>query len=164
MLALKEKDSSVTDMNSLVPGTDETFAQKAKRLSDEANKQMTIEYKTAYYNLMKKYYLNLELGMPLGFTIYPKQSTSAIPTKAKESTSAIPTKAKESTSAIPTEAKGGSLSFRERAELIRMRETLKALQKQNDAIEKSLDRQQKHLEKILNGVSKDNAQILRKIL
>jgi len=127
MLALKEKDSSVTGMNSLVPGTDETFAQKAKRLSDEANKQMTIEYKTAYYNLMKKYYQNLELGIPLGFTIYPKQSTSAIPTKAEESTSAIPSKAEESTSAIPSKAKGGSLSFRERAELIRMRETLKAL-------------------------------------
>jgi len=44
MLALKEKDSSVTNMNSLVPGTDETFAQKAKRLSDEAKKQMTTEY------------------------------------------------------------------------------------------------------------------------
>jgi len=54
---------------------------------------------------MKKYYQNLELGIPLGFTIYPKQSTRA----------------------IPTNAKGGSLSFRERAELIRMRETLKAL-------------------------------------
>lgn len=143
MLKFKETDPRVTGMDSPVPGGDgETFAQKAKRLSEEAYEKMAAEYQALSNNLGKKYYQNLELGMPLGFTIRPKQSTRAVIKKAK----------------------GGSLSFRERAELIRMRETLKALQKQNNAIEKSLDRQQKHLEKILDGASKDNAQILRKIL
>ena len=152
-IRIAEGDKNIT-LDSVVKGskTGETYQKYFEKIIEKQRKAYEEEYSSAVDKITSQYNLNKSNYIHPNWVTFSKKQTSSISDPG------------DIVHKVVAKAKGGQLTYAERAALIKLKASYKQMSDETKNIQKTIDRGQRQVERILDGLSKERYMVVKHML
>ena len=149
---LKQPELNITE-ESIKPGTGgKKYSEYYQELFDNERKAYEKEYSAAVDQITSQYNFDKSNYIHPNWIPYSRKSNTTSSTE------------RTLTTEVDKKAKGGQLTYAERAALIKLKASYKQMSDETKNIQKTIDRGQRQVERILDGLSKERYMVVKHML